>query len=108
MQITTSKSGTVTIAAFDGRLDAATSSETEQQLLTLLREGAVVADLGGVSYMSSAGLRLLLKAAKLAKSASVRFSVCALRPPVREVFEVSGFDKVIPAFATRDEAVVDT
>jgi anti-anti-sigma factor len=105
MQITTLKAGAVTVAILDGRLDTVTAAGAEQTLLALLQEGALVADLEGVRYMSSAGLRLLLKAAKAAKGAGVSFSVCASQPAVREVFEISGFNKVIPAFATRDEAV---
>lgn len=108
MQITTLKSGTVTVAVLDGRLDTVTAAGAEQTLLSLLQEGALVADLEGVRYMSSAGLRLLLKAAKAAKTAGVTFSVCAWQPAVREVFEISGFNKVIPAFATRAEALAGT
>jgi anti-anti-sigma factor len=105
MQIAESKSGAITIAVIEGRLDTATSAAAEQRLMALLREGGVVADLAGVSYVSSAGLRVLLKAAKQAKNASVSFSICATQTAVREVFEMSGFDKIIPAYATRDEAV---
>jgi anti-anti-sigma factor len=105
MQITAIKSGAATVASFDGRLDAVTAAEAEKTLLGMLHDGSVVADLERVGYMSSAGLRLLLKAAKLAKSNGVSFSVCASQPAVREVFEISGFDKVIPAFVTRAEAV---
>lgn len=104
MQITVINSGTTTVASFDGMLDASTSVTAEQQVLALVNEGTVVADLEKVSYISSAGLRLLLKAAKLAKSAGVGFSICALQPAVREAFEISGFDKIIPAFPTRSEA----
>jgi anti-anti-sigma factor len=105
VQITVVKAGIVTVAILDGRLDTVTAAEAEQQLLGLLQEGAVVADLSSVPYVSSLGLRLLLKAAKTAKGAGVTFSVCASQPTVREVFEISGFNRVISAFATRDEAV---
>ena len=105
MQITVVKAGMVTVAVLDGRLDTVTAAVAEQQLLGLLQEGALVADLSSVPYISSLGLRLLLKAAKTAKGAGVTFSVCASQPTVREVFEISGFNRVISAFATRDEAV---
>jgi anti-anti-sigma factor len=105
MQITTLKSGTVTVAVLNGRLDTVTAAGAEQELLALLQDGPVVADLEGVGYMSSAGLRLLLKAAKAAKGAGVNFSVCASQASVREVFDLSGFNKVISTFATRTEAI---
>lgn len=105
MQISTVKVGTATVALLEGRLDTITAAGAEQQLLELLREGDLVADLASVPYMSSMGLRVLLKAAKTAKSAGVAFSVCGTQANVREVFEISGFNKIIPAFATRDEAI---
>jgi anti-anti-sigma factor len=105
MQITEIKSGAVTVAAFEGRLDTATAATAEAKLLALLAQGAVVADLTEVRYVSSAGLRVLLKAAKQAKTAGQTFSVCGLQPSVREVFEISGFDKIIPAYASRAEAL---
>ena len=105
MQIAEIKSGAITVAVFEGRLDTATATAAEHKLMALLREGSVVADLAGVSYVSSAGLRVLLKAAKQAKTARFSFSICATQTAVREVFEMSGFDKIIPAYATRDEAV---
>jgi anti-anti-sigma factor len=105
MQITEIKSGAVTVAAFEGRLDTATAATAEAKLLALLAQGAVVADLTEVRYVSSAGLRVLLKAAKQAKTAGQGFSVCGLQPSVREVFEISGFDKIIPAYASRAEAL---
>ncbi len=107
MHITESKSGQDTVASFDGRLDASSSVDIEQKLLALVNEGAVIADMEKVNYISSAGLRLLLKAAKLAKAAGFRFVVCALQPAVREAFEISGFNKIIPAFPTLADACVD-
>jgi anti-anti-sigma factor len=105
MQITASKSGAVTIAAFEGRLDTMTAIEAETTLLPLVQGGAVVADLSGVAYVSSAGLRVLLKAAKIARSAGASFALCGLQQAVSEVFEISGFNKVIPIFSTREQAI---
>ena len=105
MQIAETKSGAVTVAALEGRLDTVTAAAAETKLLALLAEGPVVADLTGVRYVSSAGLRVLLKAAKQAKTANQAFKVCGLQPAVKEVFEISGFDKIIPAYATREEAL---
>ncbi len=105
MQIAEIKSGAVTVAVLDGRLDTVTAGAAEQKLLALLSTGGLIADLSGVHYVSSAGLRVLLKAAKQAKGAKLSFAICGTQPAVREVFEMSGFDKIIPSFASRDEAL---
>jgi anti-anti-sigma factor len=105
MQIVEHREGATTIAALEGRLDTATAPATEERLIALLDQGGVVADMTGVRYVSSAGLRVLLKTAKQARTRNVSFSVCGLQPAVREVFEISGFDKIIPLHATRAEAL---
>jgi anti-anti-sigma regulatory factor len=43
--------------------------------------------------------------ARASKSAGISFSVCNLMPTVREVFGVSGFDRIIPVAATVEEAL---
>jgi anti-sigma B factor antagonist len=48
-----------------------------------------------VAYVSSAGLRVVLMAAKLAKANGGAVSLFGLQPMVREVFTMSGFDKVV-------------
>ena len=93
-----------TVARFEGRLDASTAAGAETALAGMVTSGPVVADLEQVCYISSIGLRVLLKAAKLARQKGVRFTVSGLQPAVREVFETAGFDQVIPAFATAAEA----
>lgn len=104
MDITEAQEAGRAVAVLDGRLDTATAAMTEAKLTEMLKRGGLIADLSGVRYVSSAGLRVLLKAAKQAKEGQVPFAVVGLQPPVREVFEISGFDKIIPAFGTRAEA----
>lgn len=104
MEITETSEGGKAVAVLDGRLDTATAAAAEAKLLAMLGQGAVIADLSAVRYVSSAGLRVLLKAAKQAKAAGHGFAVAGLQPAVREVFEISGFDKIIPAYDTRADA----
>lgn len=105
MQITEIVAGTAVVVALDGRLDTASAGAVEARLLALLERGAVVADLGAVRYVSSAGLRVLLKAAKAARAAGRGFVLCGLQPSVRDVFEMSGFDRVIAAYPGREAAL---
>jgi len=105
MRIIATTTGPVTIAAFEGRLDTLTTPNAEDALLPLVKQGSVVANFEAVGYVSSTGLRLLLKAAKLAKASGHSFSVCALQPLVREVIEISGFEKIIPIYASQADAL---
>lgn len=106
MDITESTSGAVKVAALKGRLDTATAPAVEARLLALLEGGGkLVADMAEVHYVSSAGLRVLLKAAKQAKANGGAFAVASPQAPVREVLEISGFDKILAIHGSRDAAV---
>lgn len=107
MKIQESKKGTTTIVELDGRLDSSTSSLLEKQLLANLEAGEhnLVIDFAGVDYISSAGLRVLLMAAKKSKAAGGKVVLSALANNVKEVFDIAGFTSIFSLFATQDEAV---
>lgn len=105
MHISEDTVGRVTVALMDGRLDTGTAGPAEATLLALLAKGPLLADLSATRYVSSAGLRILLKAAKQAKASGTPFAVCGLQPAVQEVFEMSGFDSVMAVHANRAAGV---
>ena len=69
---------------------------------------AVIIDGTGLEYVSSAGLRAFLLAARAAQRSGIAFALCALQPAVREVFELSGFSRIIPVHADRAAALAQT
>ena len=88
-----------------GRLDSATSPVLEKALLALLVEpGArVLVDFAALGYVSSAGLRVVLMAAKQARQIKGKLILCSLQPHVGEVFEMSGFARIIEIAASEPE-----
>jgi anti-anti-sigma factor len=75
-----------------GRLDA---NGTEQVRSTFLKwEGPLTLDLGKLNYISSAGLGLLLMTLKKQKKSSCEMRLINIRPDVRNVFVLGGFDKL--------------
>jgi anti-anti-sigma factor len=106
MEIVDADGGAAVVARPEGRLDNATAPELEPRLLALLAPGArVVLDLAAVTYVSSAGLRVLLKAAKQARARQAGFALAAPRAAVREVLEVSGFDRIMAIHPSRAAAL---
>jgi anti-sigma B factor antagonist len=106
MDIDIGQSGGVTVVAPKGRLDSATSPELEQRLLPLAgASGGAVVDCAELGYVSSAGLRVLLMAAKSARGAGARIALAALQPNVRQVFDISGFSSL---FEIHDSAAAAT
>jgi anti-anti-sigma factor len=87
-----------------GRLDSASAGTFENQLLALFESSGarVLVDFSGLEYVSSAGLRVVLMGAKKARQTQGKMALCGLRPDVREVFEVSGFLKIIDVVADRE------
>jgi anti-anti-sigma factor len=67
--------------------------------------GAVILDLRGLEYISSAGLRCFLLASRQAKAQHGRIFMAALQPMVAEIFEISHFNMVFQVFPTVREAL---
>ena len=87
-----------------GRIDSNTSAEFEQRLMTRDAEARLVVDLSGVDYISSAGLRVFLILAKKMKAFGGRLVLCALPPPVKQVFDLSGFTPLFVVEASVEQA----
>jgi len=87
------------IVAPIGDLDMASAQELGARLTEAARErpeGLLIVDLGGLEFMDSAGLRVLLSAARSSTNGGSRLRLRGARPSVRRVFEVSGTDALLP------------
>ncbi len=58
-----------------------------------------------LDYISSAGLRILLAAAKQLKGNSGELRICSLNETVKEVFDISGFTTILTVTKTEPEAL---
>lgn len=96
-----------TFLTVSGRLDSETAREFEATLSATLDRGvrALALDLSGLDYVSSAGLRVFLLAAKRTKAEATPFILFGLQPQVAKVLEVSGFAKILPIVAGRADAL---
>ena len=78
-----------------GRLDTQTAPELEKELDTLVNGVTeLIFDMSGLEYVSSAGLRIILKAQKLM---NVRGSMklTGVNDSIMEVFDVTGFIDIL-------------
>ena len=107
MAITTEREGATLIAMAADRVDGANARELQSDLEDAIQESdrTVILDLQQVVYISSAGLRVILLTAKALQRQQAKFAVCSLSESVREIFEISGFDKIIPVHTDRAEAI---
>lgn len=93
----------VRVIAVTGRVDHATADPFKAQLWPLLASCAeggekFLLNLSGLEYISSAGLRVLMLAAREVKTRRGTLVVCELQPVVKEIFEISRFNVVFRVY----------
>ena len=110
MKVLLEKVPHVTLVIPQGRLDFGAAAQFQQQLEQAVAGAAgtakaVIVDCAALDYVSSAGLRTFLQAARASQRAGIVFALSTLQPAVREVFELSGFSRMIPIHADRAAAL---
>lgn len=107
MEIKEHKEGNIIILEPNGRLDTNTSDEFEAKLVGLTDEEELrlVIDLIHVDYISSAGLRVLLMAAKKLKIMNGSIVLCSMSDHIKEVFDIAGFTPIFSIEQSRDKAI---
>jgi len=107
MDINQYAKGEVTVVALTGRFDAQSAGDAENAFVASLEGGAakLLVDMDGVEYISSAGLRVLLSTAKKLSASGGKLVLAALKPYVREVFEVAGFTSIFQILPDVDAGV---
>jgi len=94
--------------ALGGRLDTQTAPLLDERLAPLLGSSSVTAvlfDLAHLAYISSAGIRSLVRARKALEARGGGVVVAHLQPPVRAVFDIVKALPSVDAFA--DDAELD-
>lgn len=107
MEVEQAGIGGVQVFRIRGRFDSTTSPAFEERVRSAVRGGAnrLVFDFNGLDYVSSAGLRVVLLAAKQTRAAGGAFAVFGLKPTVEQVFRMSGFSGIIQVLPTEAEAL---
>ncbi len=104
--IETERDGPVLSVKLQGRLNGSNSNELFGDVEAAIErdDSAVVIDMAQLAYISSAGLRVLLMLSKTLEERNVRFAVCSLSKRVKDVFDITGFDKVIRVYQSPEKA----
>jgi anti-anti-sigma factor len=91
------------VLAPTGRLDHDNCEAFREDLAPHLESAAkggtsIVLDLSRLEYVSSAGLRCFMLAAKQAKAQNSRIVIAAMQPVVSEIFQIARFNLVFEAY----------
>jgi stage II sporulation protein AA (anti-sigma F factor antagonist) len=102
MEIATERVDNAVIVKAIGKFYSNDAQEVEDGLAGVIggRMPRLAVDLTEMDYISSAGLRVLLKVAKQVERANGKVVLFGLRPNVREVFSITAFDRI---FAIHDD-----
>jgi anti-anti-sigma factor len=101
------REGDIVVLEPHGRCDSMTASTLGERLTTALAApGArLVLDFKQLEYISSAGFRVLLLAAKRAETGDSRLVLCGVTGKVRQLFDLAGFLDLLPLYASREESL---
>ncbi len=98
--------GTLVIRAED-RLDLANAQVFHDELDAAIEssERAVVIDMSGLTYISSAGLRVIIQMLRRLQRQDARLALCSLSHEVQNVFDTSGIGRLVDIQPSRAEAI---
>lgn len=107
MDIQVEVRGAISIITIRGRVDGLTSETLLEALQAQIRAGQnhLVADLDGVEYTSSAGLRALLATVKEVRRRGGDLRLAQVNPNVYKVLDLSGFTSILKIYAEVDLAI---
>jgi anti-anti-sigma factor len=100
MELTPRRFDTAVVVSPAGRIDQSNVESFQATLMPHVQTCAegqqqLVLDLSGLEYISSAGLRILMLAAKQARTQKGTFLLADLQPLVKEILEIGKFTTVL-------------
>jgi anti-anti-sigma factor len=107
MEIRTRRMSDVLIVDMVGRLDSRTAGPASTELNQIAQggHGKLVLNVHGLEYVSSAGLRAILVAAKLVQVHGGAIKICDANATVKQVMEVSGMSSLLHLYGTEKDAL---
>ncbi|MFZ1642197.1 MAG: anti-sigma factor antagonist [Candidatus Contendobacter sp.] len=106
IEVEVSTQGGVTVVTVAGEIDGGSAPGLQARILSLLQQdGSLILDLGGVTYMSSAGLRVLLLLYRQAVSRNGRVALAGVAETIKDTMAVTGFLKFFVVADTVDQAL---
>ena len=92
MEIKIHQDGDVAVAVVSGEIDSKTAGTAQAELLPLIEKSSkAVLDLTQVTYMSSAGLRMLLLLYRQATAREGKVALVGLSDEIKDTMSMTGF-----------------
>ncbi len=100
--------GDVLCIRLEGELDHHTAEQLKQRVTDTMEKKAIkhlVLNLESLTFMDSSGLGVILGRYKQIKQQQGKMVVCAISPPIKRLFEISGLFKVIQLESSENSAL---
>lgn len=106
LSIVTDNTQAVSVMSVRGRVDSETAPELDSALSTLLADGRnkIVLNLREVDFLSSAGLRAMVKALKGVQGSGGDVRLASVSEPIEVVLRTVGMLQMFKMFSTNEEA----
>jgi anti-anti-sigma factor len=106
MKIATRKVYDVLVVDLSGRLDSHSAGDAGDRIVEIAQgdDKRVLLNLEKLDYVTSAGLRVILRGAKLLEGKRGELKICNASADVRNVLETSGFHSLIKIYDTEKDA----
>ncbi len=102
--------GSKAVLRLTGRMDVESAASFEPACESCISEGftILVIDVGGLTYISSNGLRSIISVAKKLTEKGGELRICGPTGLVRQVFEITKLSQVFPMHETVESALMDS
>jgi len=98
--------GDIAVVTANGIIDSDTAPQFDEELTRVVAEkNKIVVDLKGVGYMSSAGIRAIVKASQAAEKKDGAVKLASVPEEIQSVLYTVGLNQKVSSFASVDEAV---
>lgn len=99
--------GGLLVVSVIGELDQSTAPDLREALASSLAQptAPVLVNLSDCDFIDSTGLSLLVEAKRRLEEEELRFGVCCPDADVQRLLELTGIDRALGLYDTRDEAV---
>ncbi len=107
MEISTRKVNDVLVVDMAGELVTQTSGYASDEMVQIAKSGnsKIVLNLDKLEYVSSAGLRIILVAAKLLRTSGGEMKICHTNGTVNEIMKTSGFKSLLLMYDSENDAL---
>lgn len=104
--VTRELNGNVAVVAISGRVDSFTATALDAELTKIVQENKkIVLNLKDVVYMSSAGVRAIVRALQSTQKSAGGVRLASLPEPVAQVLQTVGMLEILQSYPSVDEAV---